>query len=345
MTAVTAVWKDVRSAARPYQTAWLASLAVVFLIALLDWSGLPERLRFAADALLHTAPYVLIAVAAIAYLKATEAESVIANAFVGNESKMIVIAAMIGGLAPFCSCEVIPFVAALLAAGTPISAVMAFWLSSPLMDPPAFMITTGALGLEFAVGKTLSAVGIGLTGGFIVKVLLYHGYFSSPLKPVSSCSSCCSATHKTQVNWQFWREKRRITVFRSTALENALFLLKWLTLAYLLEAVMIAYIPAETIAGVVGGDGFFAIVVGAFVGIPAYLNAYAAPALVDGLIQQGMSAGAGMAFMTAGGMTCIPAMAAVFALVKRTVFISYLVLALSGAILSGLLFGAYARIF
>ncbi len=39
---------------------------------------------------------------------------------------MIVLAALFGGLAPFCSCQVIPFVAGLLALGTPLPAVMAF---------------------------------------------------------------------------------------------------------------------------------------------------------------------------------------------------------------------------
>ena len=41
---------------------------------------------------------------------------------------MIVFATFLGGVSPLCSCEVIPFIAALLALGIPLSAVMAFWL-------------------------------------------------------------------------------------------------------------------------------------------------------------------------------------------------------------------------
>ena len=48
-------------------------------------------------------------------------QALIARAFEGRESRMILLAALMGGLAPFCSCEVIPFIAALLAAGTPLS--------------------------------------------------------------------------------------------------------------------------------------------------------------------------------------------------------------------------------
>ena len=83
------------------------------------------------------------------------AANVISSVFEGREIRMIVLAAVFGGLAPFCSCEVIPFVAALLAVGTPLSAIMAFWLASPLIDPPSLVITAGAMGWRFAIGKPI----------------------------------------------------------------------------------------------------------------------------------------------------------------------------------------------
>lgn len=84
---------------------------------------------------------------------------------------MVIMAALLGGLSPFCSCEVIPFIAALLALGAPLGAVMAFWLASPLMDPAMFLITSGTLGWEFAVAKTIAAVSLGIFGGFGMLVL------------------------------------------------------------------------------------------------------------------------------------------------------------------------------
>lgn len=121
---------------------------------------------------------------------------------------------------------------------------------------------------------------------------------------------------------------------------NALFLIKWLALAYLLEALLITYVPAEAIGSVVGGEGFLPIVIGALVGAPAYLNSYAAPALVAGLIEQGMSAGAAMAFMVAGAISSIPAMAAVWSLVNRSVFLAYIGFGITGAIVIGAAFAA-----
>ncbi len=101
---------------------------------------------------------------------------------------------------------------------------------------------------------------------------------------------------------------------------------------------MIHYIPAESIAKVVGGEGMLPIILSALVGIPAYLNSYIAPPLVSGLIEQGMSIGSGMAFIIAGAISSIPAMTAVYALVRRQVFIAYVVLGFSGAVLSGFIY-------
>jgi uncharacterized membrane protein YraQ (UPF0718 family) len=114
-----------------------------------------------------------------------------------------------------------------------------------------------------------------------------------------------------------------------------------LSLAYVFESLMLEYIPAEAIAGIVGGSGLQPIIISAFVGAPAYLNGYAAPAIVSSLIDQGMTQGAAMTFMVAGGVTSIPAMTAVFALVRRPVFVAYLGLGMGGAILSGLAFSSY----
>jgi uncharacterized membrane protein YraQ (UPF0718 family) len=114
-----------------------------------------STVRFFGSTILGTAPFILFAILTIGGLKASGAETLIAKAFTGNQLGMIVVAALLGGLSPFCSCEVIPFIAALLMLGTPLSAVMALWLTSPLMDPAIFLITAGTLGWDFTIAKPL----------------------------------------------------------------------------------------------------------------------------------------------------------------------------------------------
>ena len=239
----------------------------------------------------------------------------------------------------------IPFIAALLALGAPLSAVMAFWLASPLMDPAMFAVTAGTLGVDFAIAKTIAAVGIGLFGGFTTLALSRSTIFRDPLKskPAPACGTSCCGDEKPFSQaplWRFWTERDRRGTFATVTLENAVFLLKWLALAYTAEAVMIRYVPAEWIAGVLGGAGLLPIVLGALVGAPAYLNGYAAVPLVDALLHQGMSNGAAMSFMLAGGVSCVPAAIAVWALVKPRIFAAYLLYAFLGSVVAGLVWQA-----
>ena len=136
---------DLWGAVRRIDRVWLLVLLIPLVVLAVDTEA-EAVLGKAAEAFGGTLPYMAIAIVLIAFLKASGAEGVIGAAFQGQESRMIIFAALIGGLAPFCSCEVIPFIATLLAAGTPISAVMAFWLSSPLMDPQIFLLLAAVFG-------------------------------------------------------------------------------------------------------------------------------------------------------------------------------------------------------
>lgn len=322
---------------------WLIALAIPALIALADPAFTWPLVTGTAAALGHTAPFILFAVAAIGFLKATGSESLLARAFQGNELRMIGLAALAGGLSPFCSCEVIPFIAALLAAGTPLSAVMAFWLASPLMDPAMFAITAGGISTSFAIGKTVAAVTLGLAGGFVVMALKANPVFTDPLRPVEARGCGCGPSpFRGAPEWRFWRDADRRATFFDAARSNLLFLGKWLTLAYLLEGLMTRYVPAAWIAGALGGEGPGPVILAGILGAPAYLNGYAAVPLVAGLLDQGMSQGAAMAFVIAGGVSCIPAAIAVWALVKPRVFLAYLGLALTGAIAAGLIWNVLA---
>jgi uncharacterized membrane protein YraQ (UPF0718 family) len=344
MTALVAALNQGWSAARRLDGAWASFIAICLGLLALAPVELPGVLKDTVGAFLHTLPLILFAVAATAYLRASGAERVVAKAFEGREVRMIVLASLVGGLAPFCSCEVIPFIAALLAAGAPLSAVMAFWLASPIMDPPMFLITTGALGLDFAIAKTLAAVFMGLFGGFGLYAIRGASFLADPLRPSAPTGGCCSARRafSGQPVWRFWEHDDRRQTFWAAARENLLFLGKWLALAYLIEALMIRWLPAEMVGDWLGGDGIVPIMLGALAGGPAYLNGYAAAPLVAGLMEQGMGAGAAMAFMLAGGVSCIPAAIAVFALVKRRVFALYLGFAFAGSVIAGLAFAVVA---
>ena len=330
------IWKD--------QRVWLASALIVAVLAVFDPAQAGDSLLFTGSALLETAPYLVLSIAVAAWATATGADNLIAKAFTGAPLLMIGLGALAGGLSPFCSCGVIPLIAALLAMGVPLSAVMAFWLASPIMDPSMFVLTVGVLDMEFAIAKTIAAVGLGLVGGLVVHVLDRSGALANPLREGIGDGGCGGAKLRAPkpVVWRFWQDPARHSTFWREALKITAFLAKWLALAFLLESLMLAWVPAETVTAALGGSGLGPIAMATLVGVPAYLNGYAALPLVGGLMEQGMAPGAGLAFLVAGGVTSIPAALAVWALARLPVFVLYIALSLGGAFLAGLLFQVWS---
>ena len=353
----------------------LVALAVL-LVALAIFSG-PQAWNtacYVARELADIGPWLAASVVIAAAARASGADALAARAFTGRQSRMIVVASLIGALLPFCSCGVIPLVAGLLTAGVPLAPVMAFWISSPLMDPTQFFIAAGVLGLGFAVAKMAAAVGMGLLSGFGTMALIRMGWLNAPAAlrttvtaNVSSCcgskaslptvaaKSCCgSAQPKIAavkassgcapkqaptggiIAWRFWSDAARSQRFLITATTTGWFLLRWLAVAYALESLMVAWLPVGVVGHWLGaGAGLLAVPTAVLIGIPVYLNSFAGIPFVAGLVKLGMSPATGLAFMLATSATGFPAMVAVWALVKPRAFALYLGFAVTGALLAG----------
>ena len=75
--------------------------------------------------------------------------------------------------------------------------VMAFWISSPLMDPEMFILVSAVLGTSFALAKTVFAISAAIFSGFAVEILQGRGFFQNSLRTdqtVSGCGSSCGSS-------------------------------------------------------------------------------------------------------------------------------------------------------
>ncbi|MDX3376568.1 permease [Streptomyces sp. ME02-6991-2A] len=113
---------------------------------------------------------------------------------------------------------------------------------------------------------------------------------------------------------------------------DSLILGKWLLLAIVLEALIIRYVPTDIVSGILGTEGLLSVLVAGLISVPLYLNGVGAIPVVEGLIDQGMVAAAGVTFLLGGAITTIPAMVAVKSVVKAKVFAFYLGVGLLGSV-------------
>jgi len=298
------------------------------------WRDVISNLGFVGKAVWSILPFFIVSVGIAAWVTVSGFSERIKAVFNQREKIAIAGAAVVGSTIPICSCGVIPLIAALLASGVPLGPVMAFWISSPLMSPSIFVLTAGVLGMDYAVARLVTAVLMGAGAGYLIYALSSSGLLNNQLHGLSlSPNSCCASDEETDTpvasGSRFWNN------FWSEVWKVSLFLGKWLLIAFILESLIVHYVDPKWISSLLGNDRLFSIPLATAIGIPVYTSGVGAIPIVQGLLKSGMSHGAALAFLVAGPVTTIPAMTAVFALVKRKTFAIYLGVGIAGSLVAG----------
>ncbi len=320
---------------------WGLCVALILGVAL-AWPGhAVDAALFVGWGLIAVAPIVVPGILLAAWVIASGADSRIATAFEGKTGRTVVAASLIGAITPVCGVTVLPLMAGLLAAGVPLAPIMAFWLSSPITDPAMLATTAATLGLSFAVGKTLAAFGLGVFGGAITALFANSPWALNALRD-NGLARQLSAARCGQVQTfepKIWRTKERRRSFCTQFRATARLILICLIPAFAAEYTLNAALTPGSLAAYVGEDQWWAIPAAVFVGAPAYIDGYAALPLTRGLIDNGMSKGAAMAFLVSGGVVSIWGAMAIAPVLKLKPFMLYLLLAVLGSLGAGYVFG------
>lgn len=296
--------------------------------------------KFVVWGLIVVAPIVIPGIVLAAWIIASGADTHIAGAFEGRTLRSVLAASLIGAITPVCGVTVLPLMAGLLAAGVPLAPIMAFWLSSPITDPAMFATTAATLGLSFAIGKTLAAFGLGVFGGAITGLFAKTSWSMSALRDNGlACQLSAARCGEDQPfdPW-VWRSEARRQTFGKQFWATTRLILICLIPAFAAEYALNAALTPGAMTAYVGEGKWWAIPAAVFVGAPAYIDGYAALPLTRGLIDNGMSEGAAMAFLVSGGVVSIWGAMAIAPVLKLKPFILYLLLAVLGSLGAGYVF-------
>jgi len=367
-------------------------------------------INIVVNSFLHVWPYLLLTIPLAVAVQLSGAARYINRALKSRPVTAILLAGIVGAFSPFCSCGVIPVIAALLMGGVPLAPVMTFWIASPSMDPEIFFLSVATIGWKLAVWRLAGTLVLSLTAGFITQFIMQRGWLGQqilrsqrvptiqsrwelltnkifskiewqklkerlvvPLSPrkmaVASAvpatqSACCAATtlvddaqfdgipsssassHASKI--QTHKEQTTTCgcgcsaqspaflqrLFRETWKATAM-VVKFMALAFFLKSLITLYVPSEWIAGLLGHENPYSIVMAALIGVPVYSSNLTALPMISGLLAQGMNPAAALAFLIAGPTTTLPAMAAVWGLTNRRVFALYVSFSLLGALVLG----------
>lgn len=157
------------------------------------------------ESLIHIWPYLLLTIPLAVAVRMSGISDNIQKAFSARPVVAIFLAALVGAFSPFCSCGVIPVIAALLISGVPLAPIMTFWLASPSMDPEIFFLTVSMLGWQLAIWRLVATLAMSLAGGFITHAVIQRKWIGSDYVRVGGSSDVKTTWELVKSSWAYFQ--------------------------------------------------------------------------------------------------------------------------------------------
>jgi uncharacterized membrane protein YraQ (UPF0718 family) len=258
------------------------------------------------------------------------------QALAGRTAGPVVVASLLGLASPMCTFAAIPVVGTLLKSGLPAPPLMAFLVASPLMNPSLFVYTYGALGMEMATARALTALVMGLSAGLATRLATRSGliYIEAPGPADDGVRYPAVAGGSEQVSGSEAWTSQIVALARRFATDLA-FISKYFAFGIAVAALAKTLLSEELIRLAVGASSAWSVPVAVALGVPLYACGGGAIPIVETMMQMGMTSGAALAFFIAGPATKFSTLAVLGSVFGRRLLVCYLALMLTGALVWG----------
>jgi len=257
----------------------------------------------------------------------------------------IVLAVAVGMVSPLCACGILPVVVTLAMIRTPLPALIALLVTSPVMGPDALLLTWRQLGSEWALLKLFGAGFLGLLAGYVVLLLERRGLLAGDqlrLTPLYNEDGSLAPAKQIAAQQGIELKSMAIVPRRSRlrfifdrTLDAGLFVGKFLLLAIVLEALIVTFVPVAWVTALVGQPSLVSVLLAAVIGLPLPTNQIPMIPILAGLLNRGIDHGAAYTLFMAGPVSSLPAIIALYGMFRKRVVTVYLAVSLAGAVLLG----------
>ena len=307
-----------------------AGISVNELLHRFESSYTKKILLEAVDLFNQLWPYVILGIFLSTIIKIYISKTWFINFFKNRSNSSILIASLFGVLSPLGSYVVIPIAAALTITGVPVYILMAFLVSSPIINPSLFTLTAGAFNLEMALARALSAFIIGISAGYITKWMMNSGKLN--------VTDLVNKNYRI-INYDAVNEsKMTLTLFLKEMYRFAVFISKFFFLSILLAAIIKILVSPNYIVRIFSPNSILSVIISTGAGVPFYVCGGAAIPVVQSLAELGLQKGAVLAYFISGPVTKISNLVIMNSAFNFKLFLVYLTTGIVGAIVFGILY-------
>ena len=205
------------------------------------------------------------------------------------------LAALFGGITPFCSCSSVPLFIGFVRGGIPLGVTLTFLIASPLVSEIAIAMFLGTFGIKTTLIYIVSGTVLSMIAGFILSKMRLERYLSDWVK---------AAQQQSNTQSQQWEAERtpflqRLPVIAKDALGVVKGVIWYILLGIGVGAAMHGYVPEGFFEQFLSADNWWGVPLAVVLAVPMYANPASIVPIIEVFVAKGIPLGTAIAFMMA----------------------------------------------
>lgn len=205
------------------------------------------------------------------------------------------LAALFGGITPFCSCSSVPLFIGFVRGGIPLGVTLTFLISSPLISEVAIAMFWGSFGIRATLIYIISGTILSMVAGFILGKMKLEPYLSDWVK---------NAQKQSDAQSEVWEAEKTPFLKRLPTIAKDSWGIVRGVLIYILigigiGAAMHGYVPEGFFEKYLSADKWWGVPLAVILAAPMYANAAGIVPIVEVFVAKGIPLGTAIAFMMA----------------------------------------------
>lgn len=205
------------------------------------------------------------------------------------------LAALFGGITPFCSCSSVPLFIGFVKGGIPLGVTLTFLIASPLVSEVAVAMFLGSFGVKATLIYIVSGTVLSIIAGLILSRMHLEPYLSDWVKAAQIQSFGLSR------QWEAEKApfiKRIPTIMReSWGIVQGVLL--YILMGIGIGAAMHGYVPEGFFEQYLSAENWWGVPLAVILAVPMYTNAAGIVPIIEVFVAKGIPLGTAIAFMMA----------------------------------------------
>lgn len=241
-----------------------------------------------------------------------------------------ILAALLGVITPFCSCSAVPLFIGFVESGVPLGVTFSFLITAPMVNEVALILLLGMFGWRIAGLYLLSGITIAVIAGIIISRLKMERYVEDFVYQIKANHNPTDDSQPT------WHDRFQQALDSTREIVGKVWL--YVVIGIGIGAWIHGFVPDDFLADIMGQDAWWSVPAAVLFGVPLYTNAVGIVPVVSVLMEKGASLGTALAFMMSVVALSLPEMIILRRVLKLRLITVYIVILVTGIIITGYLF-------